>query len=78
MSQLFTERVEPKEKPKVSFYCNQMGCPKAGTISHNTRGGGPWYCADHFFFSGQQEQKPVQDPKPEPYNFNPDDLEVPF
>ena len=27
-------------------------CSNPGSLSHGTMGGGPWYCADHFGFSG--------------------------
>jgi|SRR5208282_5751850 len=28
--------------------CDAHGCVKPGSLSYNTRGGGPWYCRDHF------------------------------
>ena len=28
--------------------CSAYGCPLAGGVSENTRGGGPWFCFEHF------------------------------
>lgn len=30
-------------------------CHYPGSVSHDTHGGGPWYCRHHFFCSEQSE-----------------------
>lgn len=35
------------EEP-VSRMCHMKGCPLVGTMSDNSRGGGPWWCSYHF------------------------------
>ena len=39
------EQQEPQRQPKK---CNMSGCPLTGSMSDNTRGGGPWWCQYHF------------------------------
>jgi hypothetical protein len=36
-------------QPEVAFYeCEFSGCQKPGSISHGTKGGGKFYCWEHF------------------------------
>ena len=51
-------REKPKSAPRdpdwwrcADVYRGQR-CGKAGSISHNTHGGGPWYCRQHAFRDG--------------------------
>lgn len=37
----------PTDKPPAG-QCEANRCPEFGTISPNTREGGPWYCRFHF------------------------------
>jgi len=36
------------ERPPFNPYCYANGCPKYGSVSESTLGGGPWLCIDHF------------------------------
>lgn len=37
--------------------CAANACLLAGTLSENTRGAGPWYCAEHFFRGDKHEDE---------------------
>lgn len=50
MAKLFkkNEYEYEQESQKRSTKCNMSGCPLTGTMSDNTRGGGPWWCRYHY------------------------------
>lgn len=49
------DEVEAPER-KADHWCAGVGCGKPGSMSHNLRGGGPWYCGTHFWGDGKQPE----------------------
>lgn len=42
-------RIEETNKTQCAYREGFKQCPEEGTLSNNIRGGGPWYCAKHFW-----------------------------
>ena len=39
------------EYSKCEYFTCGLRCQKAGTMSHDTRGKGRWYCKEHFYIT---------------------------